>query len=534
MEKPRVFTIVVATLLLLLGGWGAIGLILLSSGQLSTPAIGAAGLLAAGTIMAGLGLKRSCNGSPSPSGSGAIPGGGDMRPEGGSAGIFHLAESLQSLSRRIEEASHIVVSAAEAQANCAIDTANSVNDINGQITMTSEQMESLTDTSSNISSSTHEMALTIREVSQNMEHLLNATNGVNLAAERLALTIHAIDDSVEQLNQTSQSTASSIMQMDATMHEVEENVRATAAISTDVLHDAEGGKIAVDEAISGIQEIQRASAVTAEVMENLSQRARDIGSILSVIDEVAGRTNLLALNASIIAAKAGEHGSAFAVVAEEIKKLAHKTKESTREITALVEGVQNETERAVRALEQTEKSIGDGVKRSRQSGESLDKIVGGIRRFTEQIAMIARASGEQTHGIDDIRRSMERMTTMLVQIVKASGEQTVASDEIAAAISEMRGLTTQVQTATHEQSCVGSQIADSAAHMLKVAHETLSICHEQQSESNRISASVEEILASTDRNLDIARSLDEMLIELQRHVTELKGMAQTPEQEGQN
>lgn len=515
----------VAFLLLLLGGWGAIGLGMFSGQQPATEQTGTlvvAGLMLVGTLLVPFGLRMTCYRPVQPER--ALDQAGQAKGCDAEE-VLRVTEALKTFSQRMADASNAVVAAAEAQANGAIDTATAVNDINEHIGMTSDHMESLTEVSTEISSSTHEMALSIHEVSQNMEHLHFAANAVNLAATKLATTIHAIDNSVELLNGTSQTTASSIMQMDATLREVDENVRSTVAISEAALKDAEGGKLAVDEAVAGMHEIQRASAITSEVMETLSRRAGDIGSILSVIEEVAGRTNLLALNASIIAAKAGEYGNAFAVVADEIKKLANKTKESTREITTVIEGVQNETGRAVKAIEQTERSIADGVKRSRQSGESLDKIVSGIRQVADQVAMIARAASEQAQGISDIRRSMEQMTNMLEKIGKAAREQTLASDSISEAIINMRGVTAQVQSATQEQSTTSALIADSTAHTLKLARETLTICHDQKKDSNKISKSVEEILSSTDLNLDTAHRLDDMLDELQQHIVTLREMA---------
>ena len=151
----------------------------------------------------------------------------------------------------------------------------------------------------------------------------------------------------------------------------------TAAISEGVRKDAEMGKEAVEATITGIHEIRRSSRITYEVINTLSERAADIGTILSVIDEVAEQTNLLALNAAIIAAQAGEHGKGFAVVADEIKELAERTSSSTREIAQVIKGVQDETQRAVEAINQAEKSIADGELLSQKSGEALTKIVTG-------------------------------------------------------------------------------------------------------------------------------------------------------------
>ena len=517
------FILTVAALLLILGGWGALYLCVFNGqqGADQTGVLVAGGLLLAGTVLVPFGMLR-CRGTRPMEMSPQTPEKPEVTPEKNSEELLRVTEILQALSLRMGQASNAVVVAAEAQANGAIDTSVAVGEINENIAMTSGHLETLTEFSTSISSSTYEMSVTIREVSKNMEQLLDSANSVNAAATQLATTIHAIDNSVELLNETSQTTAAAIMQMDATLHEVDESVRSTVAIADTALRDAEGGKSAVDAAVVGMQDIQRASAITAEVMKNLSRRAGDIGSILSVIDELAGRTNLLALNASIIAAQAGQYGNAFAVVAEEIKILATKTKESTSEITFVIEGVQNETTRAIKAIEETELSVDAGVKRSRQSGESLDKIVAGIRQVADQISMIARAASEQTHGIYDIRRAMETMTTMMEQIGKAAREQTLASDAISTAITSMRGVTAQVQSATLEQSSTSSLIADSAAQMLKLAHQSLAIGQEQKEDSNKIGRSVEEILESTDRNLDIARNLDHMLVELQENVVTLR------------
>ena len=117
------------------------------------------------------------------------------------------------------------------------------------------------------------------------------------------------------------------------------------------------------------------------MITTLSERAADIGDILSVIDEVAEQTNLLALNAAIIAAQAGEHGKGFAVVADEIKELAERTSSSTREITLVIKGVQEETRRAVDAINQAEHSIAEGEMLSNRSGEALNKIVVGVNEI---------------------------------------------------------------------------------------------------------------------------------------------------------
>ena len=195
--------------------------------------------------------------------------------------------------------------------------------------------------------------------------------------------------------------------MDATIRQVEKNAMDSASISETVRSDAEIGKNAVLEAIAGMQAIRASSQITSEVVETLSLRVNDIGAILSVIDEVAEQTNLLALNAAIIAAQAGEHGKGFAVVADEIRELAERTSSSTREIAAVIKGVQEETRRAVDAISQAEESIAAGEKLSQRSGAALEKIVTGVQRAGIQVSEIAKATVEQARGSQSIREAME-------------------------------------------------------------------------------------------------------------------------------
>ena len=166
----------------------------------------------------------------------------------------------------------------------------------------------------------------------------------------MAASIKQVGGSAENLMEAANITSSSVMEMDSSIKQVEKNALDTAAVSEEVKRDAEVGKEAVEATIAGINAIKNSSRITSEVITTLSERANDIGAILSVIDDVAGQTNLLALNAAIIAAQAGEHGKGFAVVAEEIKGLAERTSSSTREIAEVIKGVQDETRRAVEAI----------------------------------------------------------------------------------------------------------------------------------------------------------------------------------------
>jgi methyl-accepting chemotaxis protein len=312
------------------------------------------------------------------------------------------------------------------------------------------------------------------------------------------------------------------MEMDSSIKQVERNANETAAISKAVRVDAETGREAVEAVIGGMQEIKRASRITSEVVTTLSERAGDIGEILSVIDEVAEQTNLLALNAAIIAAQAGEHGKGFAVVADEIKELSERTSSSTREISQVIRGVQEETRRAVDAINQAERSIADGELLSQKSGEALTKIVIGVTEATAQVTEIARTTVEQAKGSQMIREAMEQVSEMVAQIAKATREQGQGSELIMGAVENMKGLTSQVLSSTREQNKVGNLIAQSTESITEMIRHIKRACDEQSRGSEQIVASVGDIQSATDANLEATRVMDEAVYKLFRQTEMLK------------
>uniref|UniRef100_A0A831UEK0 HAMP domain-containing protein n=1 Tax=Geobacter metallireducens TaxID=28232 RepID=A0A831UEK0_GEOME len=427
------------------------------------------------------------------------------------------------ISANIFEASRRVLAAAEVQADGVSQTSSAVTEINASIKEVSTGVDSLSLSASETSSSILEMAASIEEVALNAEALAQSVEEVSSSVVEMVASIKQISSSVTTLMDVTSSTASSVAQMDSSIKQVEKNAMESAAISEGVLRDAEMGKASVEATIAGIGEIKRSSRITSEVIETLSGRVSDIGAILLVIDEVAEQTNLLALNAAIIAAQAGEHGKGFAVVADEIKELAERTSSSTREIAQLIKGVQDETARAVEAIEVAEKSIADGEILSQRSGEALAKIVTGVQETTAQVESIARATMEQAKGSQMIREAMEQVSDMIGQIAGATREQSKGSDMIMGAAERMKGLTSQVRVSTKEQAKVGNFIASSTENITTMIRQIKRACDEQTRGSEQIIRAVENIQESTGTNLGAAKMMEDSVSRLSRQLEVLQG-----------
>jgi methyl-accepting chemotaxis protein len=272
--------------------------------------------------------------------------------------------------------------------------------------------------------------------------------------------------------------------------------------------DAATGKEAVEASIAGIKEIGNASQITFEVIQNLSGKAGDIGAILSVIEDVSNQTNLLALNAAIIAAQAGEHGRGFAVVAGEIKALAERTSNSTREIAELIKGVQDETERAVDAIQRANIRIKAGEDLSQQSGEALNKIVSGAMQAFARMEQIAQTTADQALGSKMIRESMEKISLTVSQIGNATREQRQGSELITIATERMKSITGQVGLSLQEQSNVSKLIAQSTENISNMIRQIRRSCAEQSRGSEQIVVAVTDIQSASAVNIEVTDFLE--------------------------
>lgn len=429
---------------------------------------------------------------------------------------------LAKISHTLSDASKQVFRGAE-QTNTRVgETSSAIIEINASIKEVSQGIDSLSLSASENSSSVLEMAASVEEVALNVENLAQSVDDVSSSIIEMAAAIKHISDSVNGLIDSSTVTASSVIQMDSSIRQVEKNALDTAAISEQVRKDAETGRASVEATITGMQEIKRSSHITHEVIETLSQKAGDIGTILSVINEVAEQTNLLALNAAIIAAQAGEQGKGFAVVADEIKELADRTSSSTREIEELIKGVQEETDRAVDAIEAAEKRIADGELLSQKSGVVLEKIVAGVEKASVQVGEIAGAAAEQARGSQMIREAMERVTDMIMQIANATQQQNKGSDLIMTAVERMKILTSQVRSSIREQSKVGNLIAASTENITTMIRQIKRACDEQSRGSEQIVTAVDDIQKSSHDHLQAAGTMERAVGGLSRQVDVLK------------
>jgi methyl-accepting chemotaxis protein len=226
--------------------------------------------------------------------------------------------------------------------------------------------------------------------------------------------------------------------MSASLLEVSGNTSRAADASRKAVATAmQGGKI-VEEALLTMRSLAESVDQTAGKIEALGKNSDQIGKIVAVIEEIADQTNLLALNAAIEAARAGEQGRGFAVVADEVRKLAERTAKATKEIAQMIETVQMETKTAVTQMQAETKKVEAGVTTTAKAGSSLDEIIAQVQQVGDMIALIAAASTQQT-------TTAEQINSNVGQIAKIAQESADGAQQSAKACQDLSDLALDLQ-----------------------------------------------------------------------------------------
>lgn len=263
----------------------------------------------------------------------------------------------------------------------------------------------------------------IRQMADNSRELVSAATEIASSAEQLSRGAQTQSTQVNQV-------AAAVQQMTANIVESSRNTGDAAETSKSASAQATNGGQIVSESINGMQKIANVVRESSESIAKLSKSADQIGEIISVIDDIADQTNLLALNAAIEAARAGEQGRGFAVVADEVRKLAERTGKATGEITQMIRGIQTETGEAVQSMEAGILQVDRGRELTDKAGASLNEIVTMSGRVLEMIQQIAAAAEEQSAAAEEISKSIEGITSVTQETAKGAEQSAAAAEEL--------------------------------------------------------------------------------------------------------
>ena len=260
------------------------------------------------------------------------------------------------------------------------------------------------------------------------------------SSEHLAVSSAEITQGAETQATQSERVAAAMSEMSATVAEVAQNTQTAAEMAKNAQEVATKGGQVVLTAVDSIEQLTSLVEKTADEVKDLGNNSEQISEIIAVIDDIADQTNLLALNAAIEAARAGEQGRGFAVVADEVRQLAERTTKATSEVRERIGTVQEETSKVVLSMEDGAKKSEEGIRLVREAGDVLEEIVASVNKVTEMVQQIATAADEQSAAAEEISSNVEGMASITSETtnkVKGSSEAIQALNKTAEELKDL-------------------------------------------------------------------------------------------------
>lgn len=295
---------------------------------------------------------------------------------------------------------------------------------------------------------------TAEQVTASSQELAASAGVMGAAAHDVEMNIHNVLDSAYQQVETAEKSTKVIKGMLEAINATGEVARSVANASEKSEQAAEAGAQQVSLAVAKMSEIQQDVVQVTKMVHSLGEKSHQIGQIVDVITGIAGQTNLLALNAAIEAARAGEHGRGFAVVADEVRKLAEQSESSTREIAEIIRAIQADTVETVNSIDKSGRGVADGVQVVESSGEAFKDIHASIKDLRDQVERIVALADEQQKRSDQVESAVQGMGESArknvqdsQQVAKASQEQNTNVNSITSASADLAQMASDLQQA---------------------------------------------------------------------------------------
>lgn len=414
--------------------------------------------------------------------------------------VSHITSSVTTVTSNIALSSQGVLSIADVQQKAVEETASAMGKMDSAMSEIALSGENLSASATETAASIHEMTSSIEKVAETTNVFSETAHETASSIEEMVSTIKTIAESLETLAQSSEAIASSIDEVNATTKNIDARAHESVNLAETVMNNAsEKGMHAAQAAMHGMANIKTGVVSLSDIINSLGKRTVDIGKILNVIDDVADQTNLLAINAAILASKAGEHGKGFAVVADEIKNLAERTSFSTNEIAELIRSVQEGTKTSIRMASEGIHTVDKGLTLVTDVNDALRDIVDSSKASTEMARAIQRATEEEALAIKQITDSVEKMSEQTENISRAIQEQTKGSRFIIDATERVKELSQQVKDATGDQKNRSRQIAGVIDNITTQAFHIAGAISKQKDNSAEMVKSVEKIKHTTGR-----------------------------------
>ena len=414
--------------------------------------------------------------------------------------LQRAADSIETVVGEVLRGTQVLSTGVIDEAKSVEETSKSISEINASMHSIGRSLQTLFQLSQSTSSSILEMATSINHVSENADELAHFVDETASAIDAMAVSVRKVADSTESLAESAERTARSMEAIDNSTRSIGDSVNETTVLAAEVARSADGGSQIVAETAVSMSKIKEAIDEATETITRLGKRSEKIGELTHVIDEIADRTHLLALNAAILAAQAGPQGRGFRIVADEIKELSERTAASTREISEMIKAVREDVGETIERVAVGGQRADAGVELASRAAALLAEIREKTNASSDRIRLIADATAIQASESHTVFEGAEMVRRQARGIEKAAGEQARTSRLIGDRALHMRNLTEQVRLATGEQAQGSKYIAQAMEELTRIVERIRSASDEQSAGADQVLRAIETIKEVVGRN----------------------------------
>ena len=441
--------------------------------------------------------------------------------------VREVSFRVAGVTKEIENGSKEIIEGTHVEHESVNNVLKSVEEFNSSITTVNMVVEDFSVAAIDGVTASNEMLANTKQINENTIELSEAVDSTSSSIEEISANIKDVAQRAEELSTSAEEAVSAIGEINLSIREIKSSTQESSKLAEKTVSDASMfGMAAVQKTADGMEKIKVEVLKTADFIEKLDKRSKDIGKIIDVIDDITDQASLLSFNAAILAAQSGEHGKGFSVVADEIKGLAERTSFSTQEIASLIQSVQSEVNYASTAISDGIATVEDGSKLTAEAKKAFEKIMDNLNDSTKMTQSVEQATSEQSESINFVSNTMERVRNMIVHIAKATSEYSDGITQIVLASEKITTVTQTVKNSTVAQLKRGKELAGVLDSFSKKALDISTELKKAKFSSDEILKSMGDISAFPERNrnklFNVNRNIRDLMSDAEVLIAELK------------